>query len=95
MVTNTSTRADLAKDFLVDGEGEVQDVGDVVVFHPLQRLVELLVQILQIRQVCRPVEHTEVTHATHKATVYTVHRYTVLVYQGTVLLAKITRTGRT
>lgn len=55
-------RADLAKDLLIDSEGEVQDVSDVVIFHPLQRLVELLVQILQIRQVCWPEEHTELTH---------------------------------
>lgn len=48
MQTHTRTQAHLAKDLLVDGEGEVQDVSDVVVFHPLQRLVELLVQILQI-----------------------------------------------
>lgn len=57
--------ADLAKDLLVDSEGEVQDVSDVVVFHPLQGLVELLVQILQIRQVCWPEEHTELTYTTH------------------------------
>lgn len=77
---HTHTQADLAKDFLIDGEGEVQDVCDVVVFHPLQRLVELLVQILQIRQVCWPIRHTGLTHATNQATVYITHWYKMLVY---------------
>lgn len=43
--------AHLPKDLLVDGEGEVQHVLDVVVLHPLQALVELLVQELQVTQV--------------------------------------------
>lgn len=41
--THKHTRAHLAKDLLIDGERKVQDVSDVVVFHPLQRLVKLLV----------------------------------------------------
>lgn len=42
---------DLSEDLFVDGEREVQHVFNVVVLHPLQRLVELLVQILQVAQI--------------------------------------------
>lgn len=45
--------ADLSEDLLVDGEGEVQHVVDVVVLHPLQALVELLIQVLQVAEVTR------------------------------------------
>lgn len=41
----------LSKDLLIDSEGEVQHVLDVVVLHPLQALVELLIQELQVTQV--------------------------------------------
>lgn len=65
--THTHTpNADLAKDFFIDGEGEVQDVSNVVVFHPLQRLVKLLIQILQIRQVCCPVGNSQLTSTIHQ-----------------------------
>lgn len=43
----------LSEHLLVDGEGEVQHVLDVVVLHPLKALVELLVQELQVAQVTR------------------------------------------
>lgn len=43
--------SNLSKDFLIDGEGEVQHVFYVVVLHPLEGLVKLLVQILQVAQV--------------------------------------------
>lgn len=55
----TCVHTHLAKDLLIDSEGEIQNVGDVIVFHPLKRLVELLIQILQIRQVCRAGQHTD------------------------------------
>ena len=42
--------SDLSEHLLVDGEGELQGVLDVIVLHPLQALVELLVQVLQITQ---------------------------------------------
>lgn len=41
----------LSKDLLIDSEGEVQHVFNVVVLHPLQALVELLIQELQVTQV--------------------------------------------
>lgn len=41
----------LSKNLLIDGEGEVQHVFDVVVLHPLKALVELLIQELQVAQV--------------------------------------------
>lgn len=53
---------DLPKDFLIDSEGEVQDVSDVIILHPLQRLVKLLIQILQVRQVCGSVRNSQLTH---------------------------------
>lgn len=45
------SHAHLPKDLLVDSEGEVQHVFNVVVLHPLQALVELLIQELQVTQV--------------------------------------------
>ena len=48
---STAVKTDLPKDLFVDGEGELQHLRDVVVLHPLQRLMELLVQILQVAQV--------------------------------------------
>lgn len=50
-LTNTYTQSNLSEDFFIDGEGEVQHVFYVVVLHPLERLVKLLVQILQVTQV--------------------------------------------
>lgn len=44
--------ADLAKNLLIHCESELQDVCDVIVLHPLKRLMELLIQVLQIWQVC-------------------------------------------
>lgn len=41
----------LAEHFFVDCEGEVKHVSDVVVFHPHERLIELLVDKAQIGQV--------------------------------------------
>lgn len=41
----------LSKNLLIDCEGEVQHVFDVIVLHPLEALVELLIQELQVTQV--------------------------------------------
>ena len=41
----------LAKDLLIDSEGEVQNILDVIILHPLQTLVELLIQVLQVTEV--------------------------------------------
>lgn len=43
----------LSEDLFVDGEREVKHVFNVVVLHPLQRLVELLIQIFQVAQITR------------------------------------------
>lgn len=42
----SSTPTDLTEHLLVHGEGEVQHVLNVVVLHPLQALVEFLIQVL-------------------------------------------------
>lgn len=36
----------LTKDLLIDSEGQIQYVSDVIVLHPLQALVKLLIQVL-------------------------------------------------
>lgn len=41
----------LSENLFIDSEGEVQHVFDVVVLHPLEALVELLIQELQVTQV--------------------------------------------
>ena len=46
----------LAKDLLIDSEGEVQNILDVIILHPLQTLVELLIQVLKITQLTRTTE---------------------------------------
>ena len=51
-LTHTQTHTNLSKDLFVDGEGEVQDVSDGVVLHPLQGLMELFIQVLQVREIC-------------------------------------------
>lgn len=38
--------AHLSKHLLVHCEGEIQDICDVVIFHPLQALMELFIQVL-------------------------------------------------
>ena len=43
----------LSEDLFIDREGQIQDVSDVIVLHPLQALVKLLVKVLEITQVCR------------------------------------------
>lgn len=50
-------RANLPKDLLVDSEGQVQHVLDVVVLHPLEALMELLIQELQVAQVTGAAGH--------------------------------------
>lgn len=50
-------KADLSEDLFVDSEGQVQHVLDVVVLHPLQALMELLIQELQVAQVTRAAGH--------------------------------------
>ena len=58
-LTHTQTHTNLSKDLFVDGEGEVQHVLDVVVLHPLQALVELLVQELQVAELTRAADRPE------------------------------------
>lgn len=50
----------LSKDFLVDSEGQVQHVLNVIILHPLQALVELLIQKLQVTQVTRAKDSQEI-----------------------------------
>lgn len=49
--TSREPVADLSKHFFVHSEREVEDVMDVIVFHPLEALVELLIEVLQVAQV--------------------------------------------
>ena len=65
--THTHTHTHLSKDLLVDSEGEIQHVLDVVVLHPLQALVELLIQELQVAQVTRAARaQAEVTQSSQR-----------------------------
>jgi len=40
------SHSDLSKHFLIDSEGEIQHILNVIVFHPLQTLMKLLIQKL-------------------------------------------------
>lgn len=46
----------MSPDLFSDTEGQLQDVSDVIIFHPQQTLVKLRVQGLHIRQGDRTVD---------------------------------------